>query len=142
MKIKEELGVHLTHINILTQRIVILETETEKNDEMVGEIGKLKSSKAEASLVAHHYIEVSKKLECLEDNLSKLRKEFESKLEVDLEKWREYYSKVYVKKTPHKCPICDGTGNLKKATRENPNFDFYVEYASCHACDGKGVVWG
>ncbi len=53
-------------------------------NDIVGEIGKLKSSKAESNLVAYHYLEINKKLECLEDSISKLREEFEVYLNYQL----------------------------------------------------------
>jgi hypothetical protein len=45
-------------------------------------------------------------------------------------------------KTPHKCPVCEGSGKLMTA---NKNKDAYANYAvetNCHACEGKGIVWG
>jgi DnaJ-class molecular chaperone len=46
------------------------------------------------------------------------------------------------KQIPHKCPVCEGCGNGKGTKESNPNFDFHMEYASCHACEGKGILWG
>lgn len=49
--------------------------------------------------------------------------------------------------TPHKCPICNGTGKVRKleeycgpydTTTTYPRFDFYV---SCRACNGSGILW-
>lgn len=36
---------------------------------------------------------------------------------------------------PHQCPVCDGSGGVK-----HPLTGLVVP-ASCHACDGKGLVW-
>lgn len=46
------------------------------------------------------------------------------------------------KKTPHKCPVCCGCGNDKGIAISNPNYKFFMEYASCRSCEGKGIVWG
>lgn len=52
----------------------------------------------------------------------------------------------YVKdKKPYKCPVCDGVGHLYRSENKDnmfTNFEFYREHASCHACEGKGIVWG
>lgn len=34
-------------------------------------------------------------------------------------------------KKPHRCPVCDGFGEL-----------ILVEKNTCHACEGTGIVWG
>ena len=34
---------------------------------------------------------------------------------------------------PHKCPVCEGTGEFVYTEGELPE--------KCKACDGKGVVW-
>lgn len=34
-------------------------------------------------------------------------------------------------KIPHKCPVCEGMGGFLST---EPN--------TCHACEGKGIVWG
>lgn len=41
------------------------------------------------------------------------------------------------KKIPYKCPVCLGTGRYKLATANCPS-----DIKDCHACEGKGVVWG
>lgn len=34
-------------------------------------------------------------------------------------------------RSPHKCPVCGGSGFLIKI----------IECIDCHACEGKGIVW-
>lgn len=41
--------------------------------------------------------------------------------------------KPMVNKVPHKCPVCNGYGG----TIISGTIDEY-----CHACEGKGIVWG
>jgi len=39
----------------------------------------------------------------------------------------------HIDKKPHKCPVCEGQGG------------FYISGtmdSECHACEGKGIVWG
>lgn len=38
-----------------------------------------------------------------------------------------------LKKKPHKCPVCDGIGGTKVSGTIDEE---------CHACEGKGIVWG
>jgi hypothetical protein len=45
-------------------------------------------------------------------------------------------------KVPHKCPVCDGTGNDRGVMRGSPKYEFCMEYASCNSCEGQGIVWG
>lgn len=40
-------------------------------------------------------------------------------------------------KSPHKCPVCDGSGRYKLATAQCAS-----DTRDCHACEGKGVIWG
>ncbi len=60
-------------------------------------------------------------------------------VEFRIEKLENQYKES---KKPHKCPSCDGTGNDKGIQREHPEYKFCMEYASCHSCEGKGIVWG
>jgi hypothetical protein len=39
----------------------------------------------------------------------------------------------YRNKKPHKCPVCDGIGGTKVSGTIDEE---------CHACEGKGIVWG
>lgn len=58
--------------------------------------------------------------------------------------WQKY------NKTPHKCPVCDGEGNLQtefKSTLTMALDTRYkmdakgITYISCHSCDGRGILW-
>jgi hypothetical protein len=47
-------------------------------------------------------------------------------------------------KTPHKCPICNGAQVriYLNTDVDNDNYKSSVQEKPCHACDGKGIVWG
>jgi len=48
------------------------------------------------------------------------------------------------KQAPYKCPVCDGVSHLHRSNDKEKlknNFEFYREYASCHACEGSGILW-
>jgi hypothetical protein len=45
-------------------------------------------------------------------------------------------------RTPYKCPVCEGCGNDKGIIRQNTDYEFCMQYASCHSCEGEGIVWG
>lgn len=45
-------------------------------------------------------------------------------------------------KTPHKCPVCDGSRNSR-----GRYFDEFLRagmetFIECKSCDGKGILWG
>ncbi len=46
------------------------------------------------------------------------------------------YQLIASKLTPHKCPVCDGAGGIKHPLTG------LVAPATCHGCEGKGIVWG
>lgn len=39
--------------------------------------------------------------------------------------------------TPHKCPVCEGSGLIAETTEGGRN----THSVDCHACEGKGIVW-
>lgn len=41
------------------------------------------------------------------------------------------------KQTPHKCPVCEGSGRYRLATAQRLD-----DVIDCRTCDGKGIVWG
>jgi len=87
-----------------------------------------------------------KRLIQLEKNLLTLKKDFESKMEIDYKKWTQYFSEVYPQKNPHKCPVCDGYGNILSAAAKIA-FDEMLRAnlptsKVCNPCEGKGIVWG
>lgn len=47
----------------------------------------------------------------------------------------------FVPNTPYKCPVCDGKvlHDIKITRTESGNDKLVIE---CHACDGRGIVWG
>lgn len=98
---------------------------------IIGEVGLLNSKKAEANLVANHYLEVYKRFENLEKNDFNRNEYYLS----EFEKIKELINlNVPVDHKPHKCPVCDGKGLYQ-----------YSEYnlaIDCRSCEGKGVLWG
>jgi RecJ-like exonuclease len=47
-------------------------------------------------------------------------------------------------KKPHKCPVCDGTGQISKPViiPENEEWEGACQgIYSCSACQGTGIVW-
>lgn len=90
--------------------------------------------------------DVERILDKLGEYYVKLKKEWESKLDVDYKKWCQYFSEVHPNKTPFKCPICGGCGSvLTEAAKVD--FDGMLRSGleikkSCHSCEGKGVLWG
>lgn len=54
------------------------------------------------------------------------------------------YQLVATKLTPYKCPVCDGTGHTDEDVmiRLVKNKGEPVKVYDCHACEGKGIVWG
>ncbi|HEX2549326.1 MAG TPA: hypothetical protein VHM20_05820 [Gammaproteobacteria bacterium] len=57
-------------------------------------------------------------------------------------KINEVRKEIPENRTPHKCPVCDGSGNGKGIKEYDTDFEFYCRYFSCSACDGEGIVWG
>jgi hypothetical protein len=41
-------------------------------------------------------------------------------------------------KTPHKCPVCQGSGRVYGYLTTTAG----AQSTECHACGGKGVLWG
>lgn len=83
--------------------------------------------------------EVKKLLDSMDSKIIELEKTVTQLVDKIAEIANFYYKE---KKTPFKCPVCEGCGNSKGQIEPNPNFEFSMKYASCHACEGKGVVWG
>jgi hypothetical protein len=45
--------------------------------------------------------------------------------------------------TPHKCPVCDGTGRVPRPPFYTGGYDFGTGIGQffCNACQGSGIVW-
>lgn len=47
--------------------------------------------------------------------------------------------------TPHKCPVCDGTGKASKSPQIAGDIDTWsssnMSPCGCHACTGTGIIW-
>lgn len=66
-------------------------------------------------------------------------------------KWHKYFNMNTANKTPHKCPSCDGStrkyidpgmpmSGIESMCCNRDETGNY--YKICHACEGKGIVWG
>ena len=46
---------------------------------------------------------------------------------------------------PHKCPVCEGQGTVSRPPHVAGDVHEWTDTSAgpwtCHACDGKGVVW-
>jgi hypothetical protein len=49
------------------------------------------------------------------------------------------YQPIQSGKTPHKCPVCEGSGRLLNARYGMLS---NIGESDCHACKGEGIVWG
>lgn len=49
-----------------------------------------------------------------------------------------------ITQTPHKCPVCEGTGKDKNRLVAEPYEESIkiLVAAPCRSCDGKGILWG
>ena len=71
------------------------------------------------------------------DNLEKSVSDIESHLEAI-----EINKSIYNKK-PHKCPVCEGSGNHPDQTpRLMAKEHTLTGLFCCVSCDGKGILWG
>lgn len=43
--------------------------------------------------------------------------------------------------TPHKCPVCNGSGKVYLPPPPITNTAVFDEFKTCNACNGSGVVW-
>lgn len=64
------------------------------------------------------------------------------KLEKCISNWEEefYFLKDKLRSPnslPHKCPVCAGCGKDGNVLLSMP-----PKFIDCHACEGKGIVWG
>jgi hypothetical protein len=116
-RIKEESGVHLTQLVIMSKRIDKLEENT---------------------LNARRLLEIAHGLE----NYREYRTAIEN-LETDV-----MYLKEGSRKTPHKCSVCNGESKTQVMHATIEAFEKRIidsqgrHFILCHACEGKGIVWG
>jgi DNA repair exonuclease SbcCD ATPase subunit len=85
--------------------------------------------------------ELEKKQKFLETNSEKIQR-LESEID-ELERLvnaiKESYNSLCassLRREPHKCPICDGTGKHAKVLPSMSPI-----YLDCKSCDGKGILW-
>lgn len=43
------------------------------------------------------------------------------------------------RKTPHKCPVCLGSGRISDGRDSSTTV---LQTVACHPCSGSGVIWG
>ena len=77
--------------------------------------------------------------------LEKFHAEWKAMFRFDLNEWQEQFNKrldrleniIKPEKKPHKCPVCDGYGQLRSIVPTRPGpLDF-----TCTPCKGTGVIW-
>lgn len=114
----------------------ITEDKQKLRDWVMGkdEIQELKNQFAEEKVnVMNTLSELAQRVERLENHISDAGKKME-KIEDHVIKMTEAYLRKIIKNaSPHKCPVCEGYGNIYN--QEN------TQVAPCSACD-KGIVWG
>jgi rubrerythrin len=119
----------------LEQRLNRIENEPSYKqiiDDIIGEIGKLKSTKDQADLVADHYIKTESRLEKLEGYMEMEDRVTATSVLRRIEEIANFCNTNWKhNRRPHKCPVCDG----KYITI------FKECESACLACD-KGIVWG
>lgn len=76
--------------------------------------------------------------DCLNDRLSAVEQMQKDFINMPNIIWRKY------NKTPYKCPVCDGEGDIKKEI--HPKIAEFEKLPtclaiSCKACEGKGILW-
>ncbi len=141
----------------LSQRLTNLEEQPSYKqiiDDIIGEVGKLKSTKAEAALVADHYIKTIQRLDKIENELDPYDLSDHDERIHDLEnigaekrllKLERHFSGDYQliasKLNPHKCPVCEGNCMRPNPLKGSENAMLPVNL-DCIVCDGKGIVWG
>lgn len=77
-------------------------------------------------------------IDAINEKFNEIEKEIK-----ELKRFQDITHEQYkAKKTPHKCPVCEGCGNDKGIRKDHPNFEFFYTYSPCNACEGKGIVWG
>ena len=52
---------------------------------------------------------------------------------------------IFAEPKPHKCPVCEGSGEVKQTTYTSTSAGLMENYAThtmvnCHGCNGKGWV--
>lgn len=62
-----------------------------------------------------------------------------NKLESEIKSHWKLLSDIMPKldRKPHKCPVCEGRGNLQKEVEPK-----ILKFTLCTSCEGKGIVWG
>lgn len=104
-------------------------------------IEKLESRDHDERITDLENIQAKKRLINNEVSVHELEIHFK-KLEKHVEQMTEHYlRKVITNAKPHKCPVCNGKplGEIQITRTENGRDKLLIE---CHACEGKGIVWG
>jgi DnaJ-class molecular chaperone len=95
--------------------------------------------------ITNQYDQLNEKVKFLEASLDNEIKRINN-LSTDIKSLKERqdkskYSVDYQESKPYKCPVCDGCGNTKGQIEPMPNYEFSMKYATCHSCEGNGIVW-
>lgn len=43
---------------------------------------------------------------------------------------------------PHRCPVCEGTGQVWSTFYEYGSVTTAISKVTCRSCGGSGIVWG
>jgi septal ring factor EnvC (AmiA/AmiB activator) len=139
----------------LSQRLNKLEENMISSEEIISmvskDIGKLFRTKFDVELAGELHSQIEERLEKLEGYMEMEDRVTASDILLKLARMEDKVQILIadnIKSTqryvPYKCPVCDGkshTHRIDDEVKASKNFEFYREYASCHACEGKGIVW-
>lgn len=122
-----------------------LEYENEMRKDMMGRLDQacndahldLEKRMIELEAMKHDFYTLIKPNAQNEVKIEKLNETI-TKLVDKMEEIENYYYKE--KKTPHKCPVCNGATVTNCLT--NPYIKYKEGNVKCNACEGKGIVWG
>ncbi len=115
----------------------------EKNIQDVVRLRELENIQAETRLCR---LESDRLGEQLDQKVWKFLTEKVDGLETEINVVRALGSRAFHPKKPHKCPVCEGKGII--STPDTIRFDIVIAqsekigWSACHACEGKGVLWG
>lgn len=114
-------------MELVAEKIKNLE---ERMDDIVGVVSSLPNKHHD--LIAHHYLTISERMRTIEEIQNRIA-------EFDMRQHQ----------IPHKCPVCQGAGDFQVLSVEDIQAlgvsrtdGLGRKFTKCHACEGKGIVWG